>query len=324
MRQFIRKIWIAVLAAVLILSTAGCSGVLMTFSGEPVALSAGQLRMSEAECRLIALAYKARFDGYYSALLGKDFWQTPVGGLTYEEYVKEYFVYYECRAILYLESSNAGRDVNVTDEEEERLRDAAKECLLGMTEDEKAFFGGAEETVFRVLRHYYAANKTAEKLIEDMRIQVSDEEARVVDVEVIRTDSEEKALEIHRRIEDGENFLTVAMENTLDGRSSYTVARGDLRNELENTIFSMEENEVSGPVGLNGSWYVFRLKEARNVLLSNRNKLNILSRMRFDGWNSVIGGEKAPEVKRNERIWSGIRLNGEMDDPYFDLFRVFS
>ncbi len=290
--------------------------------GRQILAASENIELSDAEVRILALSCKAEFESYYLELLGGDFWEKPVSeGMSYEDYVREYFVFRECRALIYLNEQAIRDGLTLSDVEAEEVHRAAERCFSRMTEDEKAY-SKARLSDMEALMKLYALALEEIRLLSPGEVSVSDEESRVVDFSVIHVGSEAEAEAVKERLSKGESFLSAASECTIDERISYSAAKGELLPEIEAAVFSMQSGETSDIIRAeDGSCYIIRVSEAYNTLLSLNNKRNIRALRAFDGWSGFYESqEKKITIRRSESLWNDIRLNAEGDYPDFGFF----
>jgi len=311
-----------ILCVILILSLlSGCTSFPVTFlSGRSYMMTCGQDSLTEAEVKLIALQYKCRFENYYKDLLGDRFWNTSLSdGLTFEEYVKEYFIYRECKALLYLSAS--GSTAKIDEKYDRVFREAAERFYSTLTKDELRYTGASESDVESLMRRYALASKMIASELSGSYPEVSEEESRVADVQIIHVRDLTLARELSARIENGESFLTLAQEHTVDSEIDYSVFRGELISELDDLVFSMEDYDISDIVSVGDDCYIVRMVNSYDVLLSGKHRDNLLAEKRFLSWESLLTEQEGKdEIRRNERAYESISLSRSGDFPYVDLF----
>lgn len=313
-----------ILSAMIFLSS--CGSVPFNWKiGEKISVYTEHDRLSSNEVRLIALQYKSLYESYYSELLGRDFWDEKTDGSdTFEEYVKEYCVWNECCALMYLMSVAEEKDYTLTAFEKEKAAEAAEQYFSALTADQLEFTGASKEDAEQLIGRYIIADKVVSELIQGKKLEVSDEESRVSDIQVIHVATEAEAQRISELIRSGENFATLARENTIDDEILYSVRKGMPEETLNNIIFSMHDNDVSDIVCYEDSYYIIRMVNSYNTLLSANYKANLMAERRFEGWKSVYERYAAEtHISRDAEDWAELSLKTEGDFPPIDLFELF-
>ncbi|MBQ1376665.1 MAG: peptidylprolyl isomerase [Lachnospiraceae bacterium] len=295
----------------LMLFFTGCS---FPVSWDPLARPAVSLDadyITEPQARIIALDYKCQFEKYYRELFGEEFWSLELpDGMDYETYVKEYFLFRELSAVLILDDLSAEMGISLNRDETERIEEASEAWFGSLNETEKAFTRASKKDASGILTRYYLAEKTVEKLLEGKNAEISEEESRVCDIQMIRADTLEKAEELYDRISGGESFLSVANNAGEDRLLKLSVARGELVPELDDVVFSMKNTDISEILSVGGRYFIIRMENSRNVLLSMNNRENLLADKRFALWRHVYEEKaSASDIRRDSGIWEAIRLN---------------
>ena len=322
-----KRLFVLLLALLCLSVLPGCRAEWSWSFGGKKALSAGSAGLSETEVRIIALEYKCLFESYYKSLLGDRFWDRPVSdNETYEDYVKSEYILEEARALLYLNEVAKEKKIALSDAETETLRQGASRYYLSLTQDEIDYIKASEENVFEVLKRYALAEKAVTQLIADQKLEVSDEESRVMDVMMIRVLDREFAEDLHERIENGENFATIARSCSLDTVIEYSFARSELVDEMRGILFSLKDGEISDVIAYKGNYYIFRNVSSYNLILSNKEKGNLLAARRYESWESRFRAfAEENEEKISFSFWNGLSLGVSGDFPYtVSLFSCMS
>ena len=317
-----KKILCILMIFVLLLGSS-CAIVPLDFTiGHHIAATYGSIRLTEEELRLIALQYKTENEQYYKPLLGIDFWEMQVADeMTYEEYIREYYIFSECRALLCLEQAASELGITLSKAEKEQAARNASLYFSELTEDELSFTGADRSDAEALFSAYMLAGKTVEKLVEGKKLEVSDEESRVADFSIIRLSSRERAEEVYERLRSGESFRSVANENSEDGKIEFTASREELLPAVAEIVFSMNNGEISNIISYNGSYFIIYLENSYDTLLSLNHKRNLLAERRFEGWEAVFEEYLSKnELKRDNRMFASLTLSEEGDFPFIDLF----
>lgn len=278
--------------------------------------------LSDAEMRFVALEYKTLYESYYHALLQEDFWDSEIlPGYSFEQYVLDHFVLNECESLLYLNLIGDKMDIEMDASFRETADEKAARLCASLSPDEKAFAGGDESVLSGLIYLYMRAYEVEKQLLKDCVVEISDEDSRVADVEVIHTKTVSEAREVLSRVRNGENFMTLSKENTIDPVLTYSVSREDLIEPFRSVIFSLHTGEVSEVVEYQGEGFLFRVSAAYNTLLSSKNKRNMLADLRYINW---IEKAEAYGVSRDFRLnrafYDALRLKAEGEYSYHEFF----
>ena len=103
-------------------------------------------------------------------------------------------------------------------------------------------------------------------IIEEADVEVSDSDARVMDVERIELNTSDKAYEVLNKINDNPDvdFFTIARRNSENADIALSVGIGDMGNVIDEVIFKLNDAEVSPVIPCNGKYYIFRCVSGYN------------------------------------------------------------
>ncbi|MBP5295005.1 MAG: peptidylprolyl isomerase [Lachnospiraceae bacterium] len=314
------RLFICILIMTIVLP--GCNTVVNWNSRSRTVLMCAGKSMNDIQMKIVAMEYKELYEFYYAELLSEDFWKEEVSeGIDFEQYVLHDSILPECQAVLYLNAAADQLNIKIPADTVSLLGEAAKSYYQSLSDDEKAFTGTGESDVLDLLILYQRAILAEKALISGHVIEVSDEASRVADIEVIHTSSVRAAEEILARYKDGENFYTLAQENTIDQKIKYSVSRADLNESFRTVIFSLQNGQVSEVVRYNEEGFIIRVANTYNTLLSLNNRRNLLASLRFDDWRkaaSTLGISDDPSLSR--AFFNSLSLTTAGDFRYHDLF----
>ena len=315
-----RRIFICILILTIVLP--GCNTVVNWNSRSRTVLMCSGKSMTDIQMKIVAMEYKELYEYYYRELLSDQFWKEEVSeGVDFEHFILQSSVLPECEAVLYLSAAADELNIRIPDDTVSKLSEAAKSYYQSLSEDEKAYTGAGEKDVLDLLKLYQRAILAEAALISDHVIEVSDEASRVADIEVIHTASVRTAEEILKRYQNGENFITLAQENTIDQKIKYSVSRSDLLEPFNTVIFSLQNGGVSDVVNYNGEGFIIRVANTYNTLLSLNNRRNLLASLRFEDWRkaaSTLGISDDASLSRE--YYNNLSLTTEGSFSYHALF----
>ena len=246
---------IFILTAVSILITvASCGRMKIRFNDSDRAVfTCDSITLNHEEVSLIAAHYASLFNLYYSDLTGSEFWTKEASeGMTYEEYVIQYFIQGECRALAALNAMAKRGNAVIPTADMERLEYAAAKTYADMSNAVKAC--ADEEDVLSLLTKYHVAEEMIERMLEGEQIGISEEASRVADIQVIRLTDKLDAEDVYNRIIRNENFLTLARAFSADETVDYSVSKSDLNEPFNSIVFAMREGDVSDLIELDGKF----------------------------------------------------------------------
>ena len=120
---------------------------------------------------------------------------------------------------------------------------------------EIAYMGVSESDIKEYYEHYALAQKVYHSLTKAVNEEVSDDEARVMEIMQIFVSDESRANEIASRLAQGEDFATLANNYNELSSIQVNVSRDELPDAVEQIAFQMENDEVSGKITVDGGFY---------------------------------------------------------------------
>ena len=123
----------------------------------------------------------------------------------------------------------SGLGVTLTDEERSACQAAAADYYGSLSDEEKSYVQSDESksSIF-VCKKYRIAQKTIDELCSGINTEVSDNDKRVMILQLIAAPSYEKIEQAKERISSGEDFESVAKEVSRFSQIEYQVSRGTL------------------------------------------------------------------------------------------------
>ena len=116
------------------------------------------------------------------------------------------------------------------------------------------------EAVEKVLTNLLLVEKIREKLIADAGVEVSESEAKVMDIIRIELDDSGKAYEtLEEANANPENFASIARRNSVNSETEIKVGRGDLGSVIDEEIFRLEDGEISPVMQYKDKYYIIQV-----------------------------------------------------------------
>ncbi|MDO4938998.1 MAG: peptidyl-prolyl cis-trans isomerase [Lachnospiraceae bacterium] len=117
-----------------------------------------------------------------------------------------------------------------------------------------------EEEVVKMMSDLKKIEMLRELIVEESDIEVSDSDARVMDVMRIELPSSEAASEVMEKIQSSQDadFFNIARHNSENGEIELSVGMGDLGDVFDEEIFRLNDGEVSPVIQSNGKYYIFK------------------------------------------------------------------
>ncbi len=178
-------------------------------------------------------------------------------------------------------------DINLTEDEEELMEWAAEDYYGSLDEEEVKLTDVTVNELEQYYKNYALSEKLYNKLIANVNYEVSDDEARVMHVEKLVTSDKNRALSALKEIKDGDSFASVAANYSEDGEVSITLTRGVLPEEIEDIVFSLNDNGVTEVLESDGKYYVFCCIDKYDEELTEAHKKDIREQREYNAFTLV-------------------------------------
>ena len=321
----IRKLLAACLVCVMLLT--GCQiGNTSIIVSKPLSnryvFKIGQVSCEVEEARL----YLANYQNLYGTAYTLDLWQHDFGDESLETYIKN-ITMNELVTVVCMAQLAEAKQVSLSEEELENIKLAAEAYYDSLSETEREYLDVSEAEIEEYYKRYALAQKVYFSLAGEIDKEVSDDEARVMEVMQIYVTDAVKAAEVTAKLEAGEDFASVAnVYNELENIQCY-MSRDDLPEEVEAVAFSLDNNEISGQINVSGGYYFIKCLNKYHQELTEANKVTIVEKREqaaFDGvYNEFI---VTLDSYINEEVWDSLKLDTTstiQTDSFFEVFESY-
>ncbi|MGN1315016.1 MAG: peptidylprolyl isomerase [Lachnospiraceae bacterium] len=301
-------------------------------------------RIENTSCSLPELmVYLTNTGCRYEKVYGERIWQTSLEGVTLEDNIKE-MVLAQISQIKAMTLLAQKEQVELTKEEEEKVRKTAEVYYSGLNQKEIEVMGVSEETIRQLYRDYALANKVYYYIIKDINPEVSDDEARTITVDHIliktytldeegnrqefsesrKQEAFSRALEVKKMLDEGQDFSRLAELYNEDGQTQYSFRKGQMNAELEETAFNLGKGEISDVVETEYGYHIIKCITTFNQEETDANKIQIVEEKRkevFDERYSAFALDLAKAM--NTTLWEKVELIHDEEVDTTDFFEIY-
>ena len=184
MKRYVKRLLAGILTALLFLT--GCSKLADKDIQFTVGLNEDQLFKIGRETATVpeAMIFVTTQKNIYEKAYGSEIWDIDLSNGTFETYVREslqnFLAQMKCMVLM-----AADRGIELTEEEKRLAKEAADAYYGKLSEADIAYMKLTPGTAKSVYEQYCLANKLVEELTKDVNVEVSDSEARIIQVEQI-------------------------------------------------------------------------------------------------------------------------------------------
>ena len=279
----------------------GCSNVKITtglsrnefakIAGQKVPMAFANILLSESK-------------NSYENMFNDQVWSKELNGTTVEKQAKDE-VKDTIFGIVCARNMAVELGINITADDKKRIEDAAKEYM--------EFYDG-QDCDFEVgdVKEFYEWLLMAERgfyaITDEVDTRVSTDEARLIQVQYIyfekNKEAKEEAEYIKTLLDEGKEFVSMAMEYSDDENYTLELSRGEYIREFEDVAFNLESGEMSDIVETDFGYFIIKCtnynmeadydKQAEKVVFARRKQI-------FADSYLIYANEQDGEY--NDRFW---------------------
>ena len=252
------------------------------------------------------MVYLSNSENQYSEVFGSRIWSVPVGDGTLEDSYKDNIL----ARIAQIKTMNllaAQYEVVLDEEEEAKVKAAAKDYYSTLSDAERNYLDVDEETISKLYYEFAIANKLYETVTADINPEISDDEARTITVKTIliktyKTDGAGNRIEyneeerksalsriaaIRQKLDEGVAFEVLAADYNEDTKDEYSFGRGVMPAEFEEAAFNLGAGEVSDIVETEYGYHLIYCVTTFNPEETDANKEKIVEKRKQEAFNQV-------------------------------------
>lgn len=332
---------VCLLMCILLLLLSGCSKVTQTDIQFTTGLSEHELfKIGQEVCtsRQAAVLLASQRNSY-EAVYGEEIWKVPVGGSDFEGVVldsmKALLAQMKCMVLMAQEY-----DVTLPEAEKRRIREAAAEFCQSADTGELAAAGVTEDDVYQMFYEYRLSNQLIDELTQNVDVEISDNDARIIQVQQIFfgiTDAEgnpvsreekesryDRMAAIKQRIDSGEDFGKLAEIYDVSQQTTFSVGRGEMPQAYEDVAFALEDGEVSDIIETDTGLYLVKCLEDYDIDATQVHKEQMGAVKKKDAFSQIYDTFTAGLTSEfNQSAWERLSMSGEGRITGADFFGIY-
>ncbi len=301
-------------------------------------------RIENSSCMLPEImVYLVNSENQYDQIFGSEIWQVPVKDKTMEQEYKETIIA-RIAQIKVMNLLAPQYEVELNQEEEEKVTAAAIEYFSSLNSSEIALMGVDQDTIYRLYHEFAVADKLYHVITDEVNPEISDDEARTITVKSIliktySTDSQgkkveftesqkqsayERIQEVVQRVNEGEEFEMLAADYNEDTASEYSFGRGVMPAAYEEAAFNLETGQISGIIETEYGYHVLQCVSTFNKEETDANKQVIVTKRRQEAFNQVYDAYvKTLTSNLNAPLWESVTYQKNENvstTSFFDIY----
>ena len=279
----------------------------------------GEMTCSVKEAKV----YLANYQNIYGEAYTLDLWQHDFGNDSLENYIKT-ITLNELVNMVCMKQLADQKGLILSEAEEAKIKEVAKEYYASLTKADKDYLEISESEIQEFYRHYALAGKVHQAIINEIDDEVSDDEARVMQVLQIFVSDINTASMVRDKLMEGADFASTAATYNELSNVSANICRADLPDEMEQIVFQLNDNEVTDVIQTVDGYYFIKCLNKFHPELTEENKKIILDKRQKDAFNSVYSQFlDGLSSYLNEDVWESLgvdSVSGIETEQFFEIY----
>lgn len=278
--------------------------------------------LERPELMVIVATERNRYEQIYT----DEIWKVAVDedGTTFQEYLLEQIkLFVTDLQVIGAMAQEYG--IALDSGEKEQLRRLSQDYYSQLSEGDKAYMGAAQEDVLELYQKYHLASRTVAELTKDADLEISDSEAKVIEIQQIVLEEEQTARDVLEQVTaEGADFAAVAKAVSTEDEIQRKLGRGEDGTQLEEAAFRLEQDEISPVIESGGKYYILKCVNAydQEATLQRKEELSLLRKDK--AFRAVYDSFLAEHpVAVSEQLWQDISCETEEDTSTTNFFELY-
>lgn len=300
---------------------AGCGPREASMEGE----RAAEADYTQGQIMVIAATERNRYQNIYTSQL----WQVEADpeGNTFEEVLKDQMGRFLVE-LATVDQMAQEQGVELTSQEEDSLKSLSQEYYAGLTQEDLDYMGVAQDEVYDLYCMYYRADKMVEEMTQGQNLEVSDAEAKVIEIQQIRLDTREEAEEVLTLAqEEGADFASLGARYSTDSQLARSMEWSEEMDALGEAAFALEQDAVSGIVEQDGGYYILKCVNAYDQEATAVRKERLAQEKKSEAFSGIYEPYAAEHVVvLAADTWESVDFSlgeGCTTDNFFSLYQSY-
>ncbi len=325
---FGKQLCLCLLCAVMVLCS-GCAdkNVYVTSFDKKYLFSLGDNSVTTTEYSLVLLEIQRQYEAYYQEILGENIWERETeDGTTFAQYVKENIVLDELVTLEALQIVAEELNLTLTETEQTEVKQAAAEYMETAGKETISYCRSSQELVQLLMEKYLIAGKVIAYYTEQTDLEVSENEARAIRIQVLTLEGTETAQKMTEALAEGTSFQTITERFGAEEPTEYNVVRGELVGEIEEVAFSLVQGECSSVLETENGYCVIYCINDYLTDMTESNRENIVRQRIYDAWFSKVQEVRdTVSLTMNNSHWNKIQMAEEdaVKSCFFQIYEKY-
>ncbi|MBT9791216.1 peptidylprolyl isomerase [Clostridium sp. MCC344] len=274
----------------------------------------------KAETMVIVTTERLRYEELYTDKI----WDVAVdeSGTTFEETLVNQ-IHDFLKELKTMSRMADEENVTLSGKERELVKQAAAQYMENLKNAGDSF-EITRDVAESLYEDYWKAEKLVETLTENVNLEVSDSEAKVITVDEIVLSDKDQADETLKKVRtEGTDFMTVAKEVSEDQEIEKKISRGMRSEEYEQAAYALASGEISDVIGADGKYYILRCVSDYDEAATKIRKEEMVREKKNEAFYETYSEYAAKvHLAKDDSLWKNLSItDGEKTSA--DFFEIF-
>ena len=274
----------------------------------------------KAETMVIVTTERLRYEELYTDKI----WDVAVdeSGTTFEETLVNQ-IHDFLKELKTMSRMADEENVTLSGKERELVKQAAAQYMENLKNAGDSF-EITRDVAESLYEDYWKAEKLVETLTENVNLEVSDSEAKVITVDEIVLSDKDQADETLEKVRtEGTDFMTVAKEVSEDQEIEKKISRGMRSEEYEQAAYALASGEISDVIGADGKYYILRCVSDYDEAATKIRKEEMVREKKNEAFYETYSEYAAKvHLAKDDSLWKNLSItDGEKTSA--DFFEIF-
>lgn len=279
--------------------------------------------LSRPEAMILVATERNRYEQIYTDQI----WNVtmPESGESFEDFLLEQVKQFA--SDLKVVGAMAGEyGIELDSSEKEQVRRLAEDYYSQLTAADVAYTGAVEEDAYQLYLDYALASKTVSELTKDAAVEISDSQAKVIEIQQIILEDKETADQVLALTgQEGADFASIAGEYGVQDEVRLSLGRGEADAAVEEAAFSLEEGQISPVIqASDGRFYIIQCINTYDQEATASRKAE-MALVQKDGAFRQLYDEFLAEhpVEVSDTVWDGVSCVTDQDTATTNFFELY-
>lgn len=217
------------------------------------------------------------------------------------------------------------QDLRLSGQEKDRLEKLAEAFYDSLTEEDRKYIGVDQTDVYELYCEYHRANRLVDQLTQDVNLEISDSEAKVIRVQEILLSDGDQAQAVHdQAAAEGADFSFLARSLSEKKEIERNVCRGEQSKAYEDVVFALEAGAVSPVIQEGQQYYIVKCINDYDVQATTERKQRLATMRKNQAFRQIYDAFVAETpVEFTSEIWDRISLEDGAGSVTTDFFEKY-